>query len=56
MVDDETGITRVYVSRKCNPNARHDIPWDGDRISVTGIVEMMRTALPYQIPIQATDI
>lgn len=56
VVEDATGMIPVYVAGKCNPNAHHDVPWDGDRVRVTGRVEVTRRTPPYQVRLQATDI
>jgi hypothetical protein len=43
MIDDETGILPIEVLGNCNPNAYDELPQDGDRVRVTGIVEVMST-------------
>ncbi len=56
MLEDEAGIVPVEVLGNCTPSAYNGLPQEGDRVRVTGIVEVMSTNLPRQVRIQATSI
>ncbi|MDH5348950.1 MAG: hypothetical protein OEY60_12245 [Nitrospira sp.] len=56
ILDDETGILPLEVLGHCNPNAYDGLPQDGDRVRVTGIVEVMSSHLPRQVRIQAMSL
>lgn len=56
MLEDDVGILPIEVLGNCNPNAYDGLPQEGDRVRVTGIVDVMSRTLPRQVRIQATSI
>jgi hypothetical protein len=56
VLDDETGSLPVMVLGSCNPGAAEALPKDGDRVRVTGIVQVLKAEAPRNVRVQATQI
>lgn len=46
----------VEVLGSCNPSAAEALPKDGDRVRVTGIVQVLKGEAPNDVRVQATVI
>ncbi len=56
VLEDETGSLPVVVLGSCNPGVADALPKDGDRVRVTGIVQVLKSDLPRDVRVQATRI
>jgi hypothetical protein len=56
LLEDETGIIPVEVLGTCNPHVVDLLPHDGDRIRMTGLVQVLQSEPPRQVRIQAMTI
>jgi hypothetical protein len=56
VLDDETGSLPVVVLGSCNASAVDALPKDGDRVRLTGLVQVLKSEAPRNIRVQATQI
>ncbi len=56
VLEDETGSLPVVVMGSCNPGAAEALPRDGDRVRVTGVVQVLKSEVPRDVRVQATAI
>ena len=56
VLEDETGLLPVVVLGNCNPSAAEALPKDGDRVRVTGAVQVLKSETPRDVGVQATVI
>lgn len=56
VLEDETGSLAVVVLGSCNPGAVVALPKDGDRVRVTGVVQVLKSEAPRDVRVQATQI
>jgi hypothetical protein len=56
VLEDETGSLLVLVLGSCNLGAADALPKDGDRVQVTGIVQMLKGETPRDVRVQASTI
>ncbi len=56
VLDDETGSLPVVVLGSCNPSAVDALPKDGDRVRLTGLVQVLKAEAPRNVRVQATQI
>lgn len=56
VLEDETGSLSVVVLGSCNPGAVEALPKDGDRVRVTGLVQVLRSETPRDVRVQAAVI
>lgn len=56
VLEDETGSLPVVVMGSCNPAAAEALPNDGDRVRITGAVQVLKSEAPRDVRIQATVI
>jgi hypothetical protein len=55
-LEDETGSLAVVVLGSCSPSAVDALPKDGDRVQVTGYVQVLQSEAPRDVRVQATAI
>jgi hypothetical protein len=46
----------VVVLGSCNPGAVEALPKDGERVRITGHVQMLKSEVPRDVRVQATEI
>ena len=56
LLDDETGIIPVEVLGSCHPHVVDVLPHDGDRVRITGLVQVLTSEAPRHVRIQAATI
>lgn len=56
MLEDETGIIPVEVLGTCHPKVVDLLPHDGDRVRITGLVQVLKSEAPRQVRLQAMTI
>ena len=56
VLEDERGSLSVVVMGSCNPAAAEALPNDGDRVRITGAVQVLKSEAPRDVRIQATVI
>jgi hypothetical protein len=56
VLKDETGSLPVVVLGSCNPGAVDALPKDGDRVRITGHVQVLKSEVPRDVRVQATVI
>ena len=56
VLEDETGSLLVLVLGSCNPGAVDALPKDGDRVRVTGVVQVLKSEAPRNVRVQASAI
>lgn len=56
VLEDETGSLPVEILGSCKPSAVEALPKDGDRVRITGIVQVLKSAAPRDVRVQATQI
>jgi len=56
VLEDETGSLLVLVLGSCNPGAVEALPKDGDRVRVTGMVQVLKSVAPRNVRVQATQL
>lgn len=56
VLEDETGSLFVVVLGSCNPGAVEALPKDGDRVRVTGVVQVLESEAPRNVRVQASVI
>jgi len=56
VLEDETGSLLVLVLGSCNPGAVEALPKDGDRVRVTGVVQVLKSEAPRNVRVQASAI
>lgn len=53
---DETGSLLIEVLGRCKPSAVEALPKDGDRVRITGLVQVLKSEAPRDVRVQATQI
>jgi hypothetical protein len=56
VLEDETGSLPIVVLGSCNPGVVDVLPKDGDRVRVTGLVQVLKSEAPRNVRVQATQI
>ena len=56
LLEDESGIIPVEVSGSCNRHVVQFLPHDGDRVRMTGLVQVLQSDPPRHVRIQAMTI
>ena len=56
VLEDETGSLLVLVLGSCNPGAVEALPKNGDRVRVTGAVQVLKSEAPRNVRVQASAI
>ncbi|MBX3301043.1 MAG: OB-fold nucleic acid binding domain-containing protein [Nitrospira sp.] len=56
LLEDETGIIPVEVLGTCHPHVVELLPHNGDRVRITGLVQVLKSEAPRQVRIQAATI
>ena len=56
VLEDETGSMLIEVLSGCNPSAVEALPKDGDRVRITGLVQVLKSEAPRDVIVQATQI
>lgn len=56
VLEDETGSLLAVVLGSCNPGAVEALPKDGDRVRVTGVVQVLESEAPRNVRVQASMI
>lgn len=56
ILEDETGSLPVVVLGSCNPGAVEALPKNGDRVRVTGLVQVLKSDPPRNVRVQAAHI
>ena len=56
ILEDETGLVPVEVLGNCKPGAAEALPRDGDRVRVTGFVQVLKGDAPRDVRVLATVI
>jgi len=56
LLEDETGIIPVEVLGSCHPHVVDVLPHDGDRVRITGLVQVLKSEPPRHVRIQTMTI
>lgn len=56
MLEDETDLLPIEVLGGCTPSAVELLPKDGDRVQITGVVQVLKSEAPCDVRVQATVI
>ena len=56
VLEDETGSLPIVVLGGCSPGAAEALPKDGDRVRLTGLVQVLKSETLRDVRVQATQI
>ncbi len=56
VLEDETGSLPVVVLGSCSPGVAEALPKNGDRVRLTGLVQVLKAEAPRNVRVQATQI
>ncbi|MGQ0557387.1 MAG: OB-fold nucleic acid binding domain-containing protein [Nitrospiraceae bacterium] len=56
VLEDETDSLPIVVLGSCNPGVVEALPKDGDRVRVTGLVQVLKRDAPRNVRVQAAQL